>query len=160
MDLTIIRSFLFDVTTFSWYYSFFIYTIQFQHDHVNFGNKTYMCTLVHHTHLCSCLYEAVWVGPFVHTTAPHIVYIHTYEHPYVHHTHTDVYMYTTHVHIYTHVHHPHAHPYTHLYIHIHTSPPPHTLTQIGDNVEIMYFAAKSSKERDEWLEACRAGMYR
>lgn len=67
-------------------------------------------------------------------------------------THTDVYIYTTHLHT-------HAHPHTHVYIHIHTSPSPYTLTQIGDNVEIMYFAAKSSKERDEWLEACRAGMY-
>jgi len=31
---------------------------------------------------------------------------------------------------------------------------PHVF-QIGDNVEIMYFAAKTSQDRDEWLEACR-----
>ena len=77
----------------------------------------------------------------------------------------NTHMYTTHtltstciLHMYTYTHVFTTHMHTH--IHIHTSPPPHTLTQIGDNVEIMYFAAKSSKERDEWLEACRAGMYR
>ena len=52
-----------------------------------------------------------------------------------------------------------THRNTHMYTtHMRTCTHTHT-TQIGDNVEIMYFAAKSSKERDEWLEACRAGMY-
>ena len=60
-------------------------------------------------------------------------------------THRNTHMYTTHMRT-------HIHMYTYTCTHTHT-------TQIGDNVEIMYFAAKSSKERDEWLEAFRAGMY-
>ena len=29
--------------------------------------------------------------------------------------------------------------------------------QIGDNTEIMYFVAKTEKEMNEWLGACRHG---
>lgn len=31
------------------------------------------------------------------------------------------------------------------------------LIQIGDNTEIMYFVAKTMKEMEEWLSACRHG---
>jgi len=29
--------------------------------------------------------------------------------------------------------------------------------QVGDNAEVMYFAASSKEERDEWMEAFRKG---
>ena len=89
-----------------------------------------MCTLVH-VHMCAAVYMKLYE------------WFHLYTH------------YTTHcvcTHIGTLTCTPHTCAPTYTCTHTHT-------TQIGDNVEIMYFAAKSSKERDEWLEACRAGMY-
>lgn len=32
--------------------------------------------------------------------------------------------------------------------------------QIGDNTEIMYFVAKTEKDMEEWLAACRHGKIR
>ena len=109
-----IRSFLFGLPP-SVDINRYIYTKQFQHEHVNFGNKTYMCTLVH-VHMCAAVYMKLyeWAHLYTHYTT-HCVYTHMGTLTCTPHTLTSTCTpHTPH----PHTHHTHAHPHTHVHIHI------------------------------------------